>query len=148
MAASDFGLVANLLRRNEALTTANLQLQQEVDSSKRLQFRQETLAKQLETRIKELEASIEAQAADNSAWATQVEHLLVTVNGQIEDALTGLRARSAQDKEASLPQSTLAPISEQRVLPAVNDGNILSFLMMASRDSAGMNPTHRASKNT
>lgn len=149
MAASNSVLFDNLLKQNEALTTANLQLQHEVDASKKLQFRHEILGKQLETRIKELEASIKTQAADNAVWAAQVDQVLVMVNDQIEQVLTRLRARSTRDEQASLTQSTPAIINEQRIRRGsdVNE-NLQSFMAMMSQDAADMNPTHRASKNT
>lgn len=149
MASSDSVLFANLLSQNEVLTKANLHLQLEVDSSKKLQFRQEILAKQLESRIEELKASIKTQAADNTIWATQVDQLLVTVNGQIEEALTSLRARSAGHEEASLPRRTAATINEQIVCPARNvDENLLRLQTKAREDAADMNPTHCESKHT
>lgn len=149
MAASNSVFFANLLSQNEALTMANLQLQHVVNSSKKLRFRQEILAKQQELRIKELEASIETQAAENSIWATQVDQILVTVNRQIEKAVTSLRARSAGDREALLPRSTPATINEQRINPAPRVfENLVSRLTTTSKDGADMNPTHRPSKTT
>lgn len=148
MAASNAVLFADLLSQTEALTMANLQLQHVVNSSKKLRLRQEILAKQLEIRIKELEASIETQAAENSSWATQVEQILVAVNRQIENALTDVRA-SAGDREALLPHNTPATINEQRISPAPNFyENLVSYLTTTSKDGADMNPTHRASKTT
>ena len=149
MAASKPVLFANLLSQSESLTMANLQLQHVVNSSKKLRFRQEILAKQQELRIKELEASIETQAAENSIWAAEVDQILVTVNRQIERALTSLRARSAGDREALLSRSTPATINEQSVstAPRIYE-NLVSRLTTTSKDRADMNPTHRASKIT
>ncbi|MCJ1425388.1 hypothetical protein MMC29_003287 [Sticta canariensis] len=145
MAASEPVLFANLLSQSETLTMANLQLQHVVNSSKKLRSRQEILAKQQELRIKELEASIETQAAENSIWATQVDQILVTVNRQIEKALASLRARSAGDREALLPRSTPATINEQRTSPAPRVyESLISRLTTTSKDRADMNPTHRA----
>lgn len=135
MSASNSGLIANLLSRNEALNMANMQLQHVVNSSKKLRFRQEILAKQQELRIKELEAYIETQAAANS--------ILVTVNREIEQALTSLRVRSTGDGEALLPRSTPATINEQRISPAPP-----VYLTTTSKDGADTNPTHRACKIT
>lgn len=168
MAASSSALFSNLLSQNEALTTANLELQREVETLKQLQFRQEILAKHLEIRIKELGASIKAQAIDNSTWLTQIEQLLVTVNGQVEQVLTSLRARSAGDDEASQAQGTPAAVNEQpcrlppltyenmldsnkqpRRLPRLNDENE-NFLdrLIATRDRADLDSDDRAGKNT
>ena len=166
MAASSSALFSNLLSQNEALTTANWELQREVETLKQLQFRQEILAKHLEIRIKELGASIKAQAIDNSTWLTQIEQLLVTVNGQVEQVLTSLRARSAGDNEASQAQGTPAAVNEQpsrlppltyenmlesnkqpRRLPPLNDEIFLDRLI-ATRDRADLDSDDRAGENT
>lgn len=149
MAASDSVLLADLLSWNEALTKANLQLLQEVNDLKKLQFKQEILAKKLETRTKELEHSIRRHAVDDSTWTTQADQHLETISDQIEETLTRLRSESSRDEVGSPPRSSPAAIDEQRDRPGPDaDENLLTLLAMASKDTADMTPTHRAGKNT
>lgn len=141
-------VVADLSKQNETLIMANLQLEHEVNTSKKHQFKHEILAKQLEAHIKELEATIKTQAAEIASWATQVDQILGNVSGQIEEALNRLRARPT-GVEASRPQSILIASNQQRANPAPHgEDDPFGFLRMASKVAPDMNPTHPAGKGT
>ncbi|MCJ1463724.1 hypothetical protein MMC07_002333 [Pseudocyphellaria aurata] len=134
---------ASLLKQNEELVKANLQLKREVNASKKYEFKHEILAKHLGTRIEELEAAIKTQTAGIDSWAEQVDQTLVNVSRQIEATLTKLRARPTGN-EASLPQRISVAINQPGANPAqhgVNDP--FSFSTMASNDAPNMNRTHR-----